>query len=228
MSKIIQIDGNEYVLSNHLQGTQGQRILKHDESFAVLDSQGEAFANVQGVYYRGQRFLSFWEFKACSQRLILLSSRIDPDNLSLVIHLTLPDMTVDGQFIKSGDIHVVRKLRLVGSCLLEDISVNYYHDYPLALALSWQFDSDFKDIFAIRNSPHDRQGELRASVWRQGQRQQHYKGRDGIDRYLSIVTEGVIQNTAESAHLHLKVDPRTGNRVRNCYFFRRGFYTATL
>lgn len=218
MPKIIQIDGNEYVLSNHLQSTQGERILKHDECFAVLDSQGEAFAKVQGVYYRGQRYLSYWELKACSERLVLLSSKVDPDNLSLDIHLTLPDMTVDGRFIKSGDIHIFRKLRLIDNVLLEEIFLEYYHNEKFAIELSWHIDSDFKDIFAIRNSPNDRHGDLSEASWADGQRQQLYHGRDNIKRYLSVVSSQVPQSS-DPEYLVLKIDPHKNHIVRNCYYF---------
>ena len=68
--------------------------LKHGDTFAVLDSNGDLLAwegNPDGLYHQDTRNLSHFELRLNGARPLLLSSNVESDNAALTVDLTNPD-----------------------------------------------------------------------------------------------------------------------------------------
>ena len=86
-----------------------RRTLKHDDTFAVVDSHGDigALNGVQdGVFYADTRYLSRLELLLNGMPPLLLGSNLRDDNSVLTVDLTNPD-TVDATV---PSVHLQRRL----------------------------------------------------------------------------------------------------------------------
>ena len=77
------------------------RTLKHGDTFAVFDHNGDALSgpgSPEGIYHRDTRYLSHLYLTVDGQRPLLLSSTVRDDNAVLICDLTNPDLVEpDGQ-----------------------------------------------------------------------------------------------------------------------------------
>jgi glycogen debranching enzyme-like protein len=67
--------------------------LKHEDTFAVLDSHGDIGAvkdTAEGLFYRDTRFLSHYELRIEGKRPLLLSSIMHEDKAAFSVDLTNP------------------------------------------------------------------------------------------------------------------------------------------
>src|SRR5688500_5487240 len=88
-----------YILATASPVDSHTRGLKHGETFAVFDLQGDVRPiglHEQGIYHEGTRFLSRWELRVGDQRPVLLNSTVTQDNTLLTVDLTNPDMFQNG------------------------------------------------------------------------------------------------------------------------------------
>src|SRR6476620_4310110 len=75
--------------------TRPRRTLKHDDTFAVVDSHGDIGASTggpDGIFHRDTRFLSRLELLLSGMQPLLLGSNLRDDNAVLTIDLTNPDI----------------------------------------------------------------------------------------------------------------------------------------
>src|SRR5690242_15022626 len=71
------------------------RTLKHGDTFAVFDHNGDAIAgpgSTEGLFHRDTRHLSHFYLTIGGLRPILLSSTLRDDNATLTCDLTNPDL----------------------------------------------------------------------------------------------------------------------------------------
>ena len=142
------------------------RMLKRDDTFAVLDRNGDALPAVggpEGLYHRDTRHLSRLELRlAGGTRPLLLSSAVSDDGAVLTCDLTNPDMPGDGQRpeMERDQLHFRRSKFLRDATCFERITVRSYADRELALEFELRFAADFADLFEVRGETRARRGAL--------------------------------------------------------------------
>src|ERR671916_1292606 len=75
------------------------RVLKRDDTFAVLDRNGDALpaaGGPEGLFHRDTRHLSRLELRLAGVKPLLLSSGVSDDGAVLTCDLTNPDIAGDG------------------------------------------------------------------------------------------------------------------------------------
>ena len=141
------------------------RMLKRDDTFAVLDRNGDALPVVggpEGLYHRDTRHLSRLELRLDGAKPLLLSSAVSDDGAVLTCDLTNPDIAGDGRRPDLGrdQLHVRRSKFLRNATCFERITVRSYADRPLSLDLELHYAADFADLFEVRGERRARRGAL--------------------------------------------------------------------
>ena len=135
------------------------RILKRDDTFAVLDRNGDALpaaGGPEGLYHRDTRHLSCLELKLAGAKPLLLSSSVSDDGAVLTCDLTNPDLAGDGwrPALERDHLHLRRSKFLRDATCFERITVRSYADRPLTLDLALHF----ADLFEVRGERRPRRG----------------------------------------------------------------------
>ncbi len=163
------------------------RTLKHDDTFAVFDPNGDAIAgpsNPEGIFHRDTRHLSQLMLAIFNLRPMLLSSTLREDNAALICDLTNPDVfDAQGNVLLAHDLIHVRRSRFLwrGTCH-ERMLVRNYDDRPQRVTLDVHFAADFADIFEVRGARRARRGELRRPQVENSKVTLGYRGLDGRAR----------------------------------------------
>lgn len=190
------VEATEAVTSN------ATRVLKHGESFAIFDRQGDIGAfgrRYQGLFHDGTRYLSYLQLKIGEQRPVLLSSTLKKDNLLLAVDLMNPDMFRDGELtVAQGSLHYFRAKFLWNGACYERIKITNFQNQACRAEFTLQFAADFADIFELRGIKRARRGEyLRPRVERDrvilG-----YRGLDGIERCTTLCFSRVPNALSEN------------------------------
>ena len=140
------------------------RTLKHGDTFAVFDHNGDAIGapgSTDGLYHRDTRYLSHLFLTIDGVRPILLSSTVRDNNAMLTCDLTNPDLRDEaGKMTFEHDLIHIRRSRFLwnGGCY-ERMAVRNFHDKPRRVRLDLSFTADFADLFEVRGSVRKRHGE---------------------------------------------------------------------
>ncbi|MBD0270791.1 MAG: amylo-alpha-1,6-glucosidase [Acetobacteraceae bacterium] len=139
------------------------RMLKRDDTFAVLDRNGDAMpapGGPEGLYHRDTRHLSRLELRLAGEKPLLLSSSVSDDGAVLTCDLTNPDIAGDGRRpdIEHDQVHLRRSKFLRNGTCYERITVRSYASEPLALDVELRFGADFADLFEVRGERRPRRG----------------------------------------------------------------------
>ncbi|MBY4895713.1 amylo-alpha-1,6-glucosidase [Cupriavidus sp. AU9028] len=143
------------------------RTLKHGDTFAVFDHNGDALSgpgSPEGIFHRDTRHLSHLYLTVDGARPLLLSSTLRDDNATLTCDLTNPDLFDDSGQLKLGhDLLHLRRSRFLwnGTCH-ERLAVRNYDDGPRSVTIELAFQADFADLFEVRGSRRQRRGEAHA------------------------------------------------------------------
>ena len=139
---------------------QQSRVLKHGDTFAVFDRNGDIRQDrggPEGIFHLDTRHLSRLELFVENARPILLSSTIRDDNAMLTCDLTNPDIDRDRQ-LEHDLIHIRRtKFVFEGRCH-ERIAVRNFSNADQDISLGLRFDADFADLFEVRGHTRARYG----------------------------------------------------------------------
>src|SRR6202050_2917920 len=88
--------------------------LKHDDTFAVLDSHGDIGASAggpDGLFNADTRYLARLALVFEDMQSVLLGSNLRDDNSSLTIDLTTPDVYRQNRLVLQKDmLHIVRTI----------------------------------------------------------------------------------------------------------------------
>jgi glycogen debranching enzyme len=124
-------------------------------TFMLSDSLGDvAPGSVGGLVHEDTRFVSRWELRLDGRPLSLLKSGpVDYDTAAFF--LTNPDTPR----LRAHSI-AVRRLRLVGSGALEQISVFNTSSESISCDLRLLCEADFADLFEIKSGVRDRSGSI--------------------------------------------------------------------
>jgi glycogen debranching enzyme len=180
--------------------------LKHGDTFAVLDANGDLLAwegNPDGLYHRDTRHLSHLEMRLGGARPMLLSSNVESDNAALTVDLTNPDFYEADELVLAKDtIHLSRNTFVWQDALYERIAVFNYDDRERSLKLSVTFDCDFADLFEARGQKRPARGVRRVDVIDEQATRFSYTGLDGIGRTTDIAFFPAPQNLDRSFALY--------------------------
>lgn len=141
------------------------RTLKHGDTFAVFDHNGDALSgpgSPEGLFHRDTRYLSHLYLTISGQRPMLLSSTLREDNATLTCDLTNPDLfDGEGRLLLEHDLLHLRRSRFLwnGACH-ERIALRNFDDRPRRIGLELAFAADFADLFEVRGTVRARRGEL--------------------------------------------------------------------
>ena len=139
------------------------RTLKHGDTFAVFDHNGDALAgpgSPEGIYHRDTRHLSHLYLTVDGHRPMLLSSTVRDDNAVLVCDLTNPEIA-DPEFggpVLQDLLHIRRTRFLWNSRAFERLAFSNYDTAERRFRIRIDFAADFADIFEVRGSVRPRRG----------------------------------------------------------------------
>jgi glycogen debranching enzyme len=173
--------------------TRLRRNLKHDDTFAVVDSHGDIGASVggsDGIFHADTRYLSYFEFLLNGMQLLLLGSSVRDDNSVLTVDLTNPDIYFENKLVLHKDVlHIVRTLFLWRGSAYQRIGIQNHGDRAVSLRLSFAFGSDFADIFEVRGIRRERRGVTTKRVNEEKNVMLSYEGLDSGVRTSTIKFE---------------------------------------
>jgi glycogen debranching enzyme len=160
--------------------------LKHGDTFAVLDTQGDLMAfegNPDGLYHRDTRHLSHFEIRLNGARPMRLSANIASDNAALTADLTNPDFFEGDKLALPKDTIHLQRLKFVWQgALYERIAVFNYDEETRRIRISATFDCDFADLFEARGQKRAARGFRQVHVTNRGDVDFSYVGLDGTER----------------------------------------------
>src|SRR5688500_18738803 len=167
-----------------------RRTLKHNDSFAMFDEFGDVVEvehSPAGLFHFDTRYLSRLYFTLEGHRPLMLSSTVQPDNITLDVDMTNPDMFVDGRLVLSKDtLHVARAKFLLNASCYELFTVTSYAERRTRLRLALEFAADFADLFEIRRYSRSRRGTIRAQQVAPGEVEFVYGSLDGVPRSTRV------------------------------------------
>ena len=167
------------------------RTLKHGDTFAVFDHNGDAIGapgSTDGIYHRDTRYLSHLFLTIDGQRPILLSSTVRDNNAMLTCDLTNPDLKdAAGKLSLGHDLIHIRRSRFLynGGCY-ERMAIRNFHDASRRIRLDLAFAADFADLFEVRGTVRDRHGEHKPPELKTDCVTLAYMGLDDRERRLKL------------------------------------------
>jgi glycogen debranching enzyme len=143
------------------------RTLKHGDSFAVFDHNGDVLSGpgvADGLFHRDTRYLSYLYLTVNGQRPLLLSSTLRDDNATFTSDLTNPDLFDSrGTLILEHDLlHLSRSRFLWNGACYERLAVRNFDERPRQVRIDVTFAADFADLFEVRGARRLRRGTMQA------------------------------------------------------------------
>ncbi|MFL6572456.1 MAG: glycogen debranching N-terminal domain-containing protein [Burkholderiales bacterium] len=204
-----------------------RRTLKHGDSFAMFDEFGdivEVEHSPAGLFHFDTRFLSRLLFTLEGHRPLVLSSTLQPDNLTLDVDLTNPDLFQGGRLLLAKDtFHVARAKFLWEASCHELFTITNYADTPMRVRFALEFGADFADLFEIRGYARSRRGTVACERRGDAQIAYVYSSLDRIARSTCISFDAVPAALSErGAAFELEIDSRARRAVGMLIQCRRG------
>lgn len=146
---------------------QRPRALKHGDTFAVYDHNGDIFAgpgSPEGLFHADTRHLSRLHLTINGARPMLLSSGLRDDNAALICDLSNPDLHDEtGNCVLAHDTLHIRRVRLLWDAVAyERIAIKNFDRGPQRITVTLHFAADFADIFEVRGATRERRGRYEA------------------------------------------------------------------
>jgi glycogen debranching enzyme len=227
MSDIIEFQGQFYIRANASIADAGTRVLKHADTFGIFDRHGDVrplgFEN-QGVFHDGTRFLSRWKLGLNGGSPLLLSSTVKEDNDFLVVDLTNAAMPRnDGGSIPQGTIHLVRTIFLWNGYFFERTEISSFAIQPVTLALEFEMEADYTDIFEIRGNARKQRGQIRPPAISADEMVASYLGLDNVVRQTRIhFSEPPREISAGHAVFQIELQPQKQKTIESRATFVMG------
>jgi glycogen debranching enzyme len=167
-----------------------RRSLKHDDTFAVLDSHGDVGASAggpDGLFNGDTRYLARLELALDDVQPLLLGSNLSDDNSALTVDLTNPDVYRNGRIVLQKDVlHIVRTIFLWRGIAYQRIGLQNHGDRPASFDLTLLFDNDFADLFEVRGEKRLRRGLASSKLSGPTDVTLEYQGLDGKPRITAL------------------------------------------
>ncbi|CDZ49710.1 amylo-alpha-1,6-glucosidase [Neorhizobium galegae] len=167
------------------------RTLKHGDTFAVFDHNGDALSgpgSPEGLFHRDTRYLSHLYLSINGKRPMLLSATLRDDNATLTCDLTNPDL-FDGKrrlILEHDLIHLRRSRFLWKANCYERLTVKNYDERPQHIRIEIAFAADFADLFEVRGTVRARKGRHLPAVIEQRSILLSYIGLDSKKRLTRL------------------------------------------
>jgi glycogen debranching enzyme len=167
------------------------RTLKHGDTFAVFDHNGDALSgpgSPEGVFHRDTRYLSHHHLTINGKRPMLLSSTLRDDNATLTCDLTNPDLFDEkGKLTLEHDLIHMRRTRFLWNAgCYERLAVRNYDERRQQVRIEISFGADFADLFEVRGTVRARRGRHLPSVMEQDRVLLSYIGLDDQKRVTQL------------------------------------------
>src|SRR5438552_406394 len=179
-------DENRYHVSASPSESPEAHVLKHDDTFAVLDRFGDISrsGDKQGVYHQGTRFVSLLRLRLQGQRPLLLSSNVLADNVQLRVELTNPDLHDHEQriVVPHGTLHLARSKLVQDATYFERLTLSNYSHQAVLIEVTFDFASDFVDVVEVRGTSRAARGVTLSPVLEPAAVIRRYRGLDGVLR----------------------------------------------
>jgi len=132
-----------------------RRTIKRNNIFLVTDEEGNVVSGTMsgyGLYLGDTRFLSKFELHLNDTYPVMLSSSTETGHSSIVIstNLKIPDNINPENFIPQETIQIKRESTICGA-YFETLTIANYNLFETGIKLDLFFESDFLDIFEVRN-----------------------------------------------------------------------------
>ncbi len=161
------------------------RILKQDDTFAVLNHFGDMIAepgSPDGLYRHDTRFLSELELRLNGDRPLLLSSNaVECDSILSVDLANTDTRTGDGSALRRELIYIHRRQFIWRSAYYELLLIRNYDLRRHVLRLDIRFGADFADIFEIRGQRRPRRGVRLPPRKSTDSTELRYRALDGVE-----------------------------------------------
>jgi glycogen debranching enzyme len=159
---IVKIHDEFYILATSSRVDDRTCVLKQGDAFAIFDRFGdieEFGGGALGLYHHDTRFLSRLVLRLADERPLLLSSTIKDDSAVLAVDLMNPDIPHTSEpTIPRGSVHVFRSKVLWDLACHERLRIHNYGLEAVEIALTIDFDADYRDIFEVRGAHRERRG----------------------------------------------------------------------
>jgi glycogen debranching enzyme len=215
---IIQVHDHFYILATSGRADDSARVLKHRDTFAVLDRHGDIRKlglGEQGLYNGNTRHLSFLELRLGRSRPLFLSSTVRDSNDVLVVDLTNPDIPISEELmIPRGTIHLRRSIFLWDDTQYERLEISNHGMAPVRLEFGLRFGADFHDIFEVRGTKRERRGETLPAIVSGDGVTLAYHGLDRVVRETRLrLSPAPKEVTVDSAAYDIVLDPQAATAV---------------
>ncbi len=187
---VIEVEHQFYIRASSALADDRTRVLLNGDTFAIFDRSGDiqpvGFGQ-QGIFHNETRHLSRLETRFCGLRPLLLSSTIHEDNVLLAVDLTNPDLLLaSGASLPRGTVHIYRTKFLTDVVCYDQITLTNYSEFSHDVDVSFEFESDFADIFEVRGEKRARRGDKLAEEVRGCSVTERYEGLDHIPRSTRV------------------------------------------
>ncbi len=200
-----------YILAQSSLAEEHNRVLKSEHLFAVFNIQGNIRPfelENHGVFFQGTRFLSRLLMYVGGKYPLLLSSAIKQDNDLYIIDLTNPDFETREMLVKRGTLHLSRTIFLESNGCYERVRITNYGVNPVKFFFSFEFESDFYDIFEVRGLKRQRRGTLLPPVIEDNKVILTYEGLDRVLRKAHLIfSPNPIVIKQNEAQLSVELNP---------------------
>ncbi len=147
---------------------QRPRTLKHGDTFAVYDQNGDirtSPGSPEGLFHADMRHLSHLALRINGARPMLLRSGLRDDNAALICDLSNPDLEdARGACVLRHDSIHIRRVRLLwDGVAYERIAIKNFDHSAQSLRLSLTYAADFADIFEVRGATRAARGQMAPS-----------------------------------------------------------------
>jgi glycogen debranching enzyme len=176
--------------ASHASGISDAIVIKDEGIFFLSNPDGAVpleKGHGLGLYYNDCRYLSGYEIRLLEARPEALAAS-GADGFRSVFQLTNPGIgrneeTLERQKLGIRWRHV---LDAGTNSLRDELMIENYDVDPHDVTLSFAFESDFRDVFAIRGLVTEQPGKLRPACWHGDELLLAYDGGDGLLRELRV------------------------------------------
>jgi glycogen debranching enzyme len=139
-------------------------VLNHADTFGAFNLLGDIQqigCDIYGLFHKGSRYVSKFEMRLNDERPLLLSSHLKEKNEILKADSTNADL-YDGDVLRvpKGEIHIRREIFVYRGVCYDRIRFSNYGQSAHTFTVSFDVESDFKDIFEVRGSIREAKGTL--------------------------------------------------------------------
>jgi glycogen debranching enzyme len=191
-------------------------IVREDGLFLLTDSDGSIPLKNDsgfGLYHSDTRYLSVWDLSLIGVEPIVLLSTAELGYGEEQV-MTNPELINErGETLPSGSLEI-RRQRVLDQALIESVRLTNFAPVPLELALQYQFDADFADIFELRGMRRQQRGKLLEPRLHPAAVTFTYRGLDGVSRRVRVQFRRQPDLLERNrAVFHLNVEPGKAEEV---------------